>query len=128
MIHILLLLNCAPLEIEYTSETNGCTNWDPNLETVPKLDIYFEEDDLIVQRTGVFKHCDTTFTPVIEQLDGYKLSIREYWTVTDDTESCSSCFSPAVRFANLANRKLEFWWYVGDEAISFDVIDTEDAE
>lgn len=126
--YFLFLLNCAPLELEYTSETNGCTNWDPNLQTVPELDIYYEGNDLIVERTGVFKHCNSTFTPVVEQLDGYKLSIREYWTVADDTESCNSCFSPAVRFTKFANRTLEFWWYVGDEAISFDVIDTEDAE
>ena len=126
--YFLFLLNCAPLQLEYSTETNGCSNWDPNIETVPKLELFYDNEDLIVQRTGVFQHCDATFNPVIEQIDGYKLSIREYWSTVDETQACNSCFSPAVRFTNLGNRSLEFWWYVGDEAISFDVIDTEAAE
>ena len=125
---ILLLLHCAPLELEYSSETNGCTNWDPNVETVPELNLFYDNEDLIVQRNGVFNHCDATFTPVIAQIDGYKLSIREYWTAVEDSAACNSCFSPTVRFSNLGKRNLEFWWYVGDEGISFDVIDTQDAE
>ena len=125
---ILTLLACSPLELEYSTETQGCQNWDPNADTESTLNIYFEDDDLIIQRTGVFQHCESEFAPVIEQIDSYKLSIREYWNVSDASVDCETCFSPTVRMTSYPNRNLEFWWYVGESAISFDVIDTEQAE
>ena len=60
--------------------------------------------------------------------DSYKLSIREYWTVSDATVDCETCFSPSVRMTSYPIENLEFWWYVGESAISFDVIDTDQAE
>ena len=129
MIYIFsILFACNPVPLEYSTEEQGCQNWDPNTDTESSLNIYFEGDDLVIQRTGVFQHCESEFTPVIEQQDSYKLSIREYWTTSDATEDCETCFNPSVRLTSYPNRDLEFWWYIGDSAISFDVIDTDQAE
>lgn len=128
MIYFLLAIACKPIQLDYSSETGGCQDWDPNTDTVPTLNIYYDNDDLIVQRTGVIQHCDAEFTPVIDQMDSYKLSIREYWTNSEDVNECQTCTSPTVRLTSYPNRMLEFWWYIGDSGISFDVIDTTETE
>ena len=112
----------------HRTETEGCQNWDPNSETEQTLNIYYDNDDLIVQRTGVIQHCDSEFSPVIEQMDSYKLSIREYWINSEEVTDCQTCFNPTVRLTNYPSRMLEFWWYIGDSSISFDVIDTTETE
>ena len=128
MIHLFsLFLACNPIELEYSTETQGCQNWDPNVAE-STLNIYYEGEDLVVQRTGVLQHCESNFNPVIEQQDGYKLTIREFWDIPDTATDCETCFSPTVRLTSYPNRDLEFWWYIGDSAISFDVIDTDQAE
>ena len=121
------LLACNPLELEYSTETQGCQDWDPSSDTESTLNIYKEGEDLLIQRTGVIQNCEADFAPVIEQIDSYKLSIREYWNVSDAAIDCETCLSPTVRMT-YPTRNLEFWWYVGENSISFDVVDTEQAE
>ena len=128
MIYLLFTLACAPIQLDYSSETEGCQDWDPNSETEPTLNIYYDNEDLVVQRTGVIQSCDAEFSPVIEQMDSYKLSIREYWTNSQEVNDCQTCFSPTVRLTTYPNRMLEFWWYIGESSISFDVIDTTETE
>lgn len=129
MINLLFILfACGPVPLEYSTEEQGCQNWDPNADAESSLNIYFEGEELVIQRTGVLQHCEAQFSPIIEQQDSYKLSIREYWTTSDATVDCETCFSPSVRLTSYPNRDLEFWWYIGDNAISFDVIDTDQAE
>ncbi len=123
---VLLLFACTPQSLEFYTDAEGCKNWNPTEETEPYLRIYQQEGSLIVQRQGVEQYCDATFTPVIEQMNSYKIAIREYWDVSDNTHDCQTCLAPTVTFTESPNRKLEFWWYVGDNGISFDVIDTED--
>ena len=105
---LLILFACNPVPLEYSSEEQGCQNWDPNAEAESSLNIYFEGEELVIQRTGVLQHCEAQFSPIIEQQDSYKLSIREYWTTSDATVDCETCFSPSVRLTSYPNRDLEF--------------------
>ena len=124
-----LFLACNPIELQYSSETQGCQNWDPSATTESSLNIYYEGEDLIIQRTGVLQHCKSDFNPIIDQQGSYKLTIREFWDASDTDLDCeTTCFSPTVRLTSYPNRALEFWWYIGDNPISFDVIDTDQAE
>ena len=128
MIPLLFTIACNPFQLEFSSETEGCQDWNPNTDTVPTLNIFYDQEDLIVQRTGVLQNCDAEFTPVIEQMDSYKLSIKEYWTNSEGVNDCQTCFSPTIRLTAYPDQMLEFWWYVGDSEISFDVIDSTEAE
>jgi len=121
----LLLLACGTPTIEYTASVEGCRDWNPTETTTPYLDIYEDNGDLVVERWGVIQSCDAAFTPVIEPINGYKISIREYWDASDTSPDCETCLAPTIRFSQYPSRTLEFWWYLGNEAISFDVIDTE---
>ncbi len=123
--YLLVLIACAPTPIEFYSETEGCTDWNPSSDTEPYLNIAQKDNMLLVQRQGVEQYCDATFTPVIEQIDSYKIGIREYWDISQSSRDCQTCLAPTVVFTEFPTRQLEFWWYVGDNGISFDVIDTD---
>ena len=124
----IIFIACNPPEIEYTSTVEGCTDWNPNEDTVPSLEILMEDEDLIVRRRGVIQYCDAEFIPVIEQLNGYKFGIREYWNTDDADLDCQTCLTPTVRFTQYPSRTVEYWWYIGDNGISFDVTDTNEIE
>ena len=128
MIYLIYAFACNPLELEYSTETQGCQDWNPSDDIESSLNIYYENEDLVIQRMGVFQQCGAEFAPVIEQMESYKLSIREYWDASEEAVDCETCFNPTVRMTSYPNRDLEFWWYIGESPISFDVIDTEQAE
>ena len=126
MILLISMLACKPPQIEYSSAVEGCTDWNPNEETVSTLEIAMEGDDVLVSRRGVMQYCDAEFTPVIEQLNQFKFGIREYWNTDDVDLDCQTCLMPTVRFTQYPSRTVEFWWYIGDNGISFDVTDTNE--
>lgn len=121
---IFLLWACAPQQLEFSAETLGCADLDfsdDNQES--ELVLKTDKNDLLVSRTLVYQNCDSEFVPTYEN-DDYKINIREYWETNDD--SCQVCFQPTVRIVDGADLELEFWWYIGDEASSFNLIQTEE--
>ena len=128
MILFLSFIACNPPELEYSSSIEGCTDWNPNDDAEPELEILMEGDDLLVRRRGVIQYCDAEFTPVVEQLNNFKFGVREYWNTEDVDLDCQTCLTPTVRFTQYPSRVVEFWWYIGDNGISFDVTDTNEIE
>ena len=118
-----ILLSCAPIPIETSYEEQGCLDWSPNQQNQPELNIVRDGADLLVYRNYVIQYCDGDFIPGVEMTDTYKVSIREYWDSGDN--SCETCLAPTVRLKNYGDQFIEFWWYVGDSSISFNVIDTD---
>lgn len=119
-----LLFACQPTEIEMSSEVQGCQNWNPSEDNVPVLEITRDGDDVLIYRNYVDQYCDAEFTPTLDVLSQYKVSIRESWTVQNN--DCSSCSAPTVRLHDYQGDFFEFWWYIGDSAISFNVINTDE--
>lgn len=128
MIFLIHFLACPPPTIEYTATIEGCRDWNPTEATSSYLDVYKDNGDLVVQRWGVMQYCDADFTPVIEPINNYKFSIREYWDTSESSTDCETCLAPTIRFSQYPSRTLEFWWYLGNDGISFDVIDTESVD
>lgn len=119
---LLLLWSCAPTELEFSTEVLGCENFDFSAEENGESQLKIETDkglDLLVSRTFVYQNADAIFSPTYE-IDDYKVYIREFWETEDD--SFQVCFQPIVRVLNSADLSLEFWWYIGNEAISFDLV------
>lgn len=116
---------CNPKPLELSAEMYGCENQDFSEQEDSVLEIEKDGSDLLVRRTNVLQNCDAVFTPTFET-DQWKVYIREYWTSEDN--SCQSCFSPTIRIANYEGDSLEFWWYLGDDSISFNVIDSSSVE
>ena len=120
----LLLLACAPTEIEMSSEVLGCRDWNPSEDYTPTLEIVRDGADILISRNYVDQYCDADFTPTLDVLSQYKISIRESWVV--QSNDCSSCSAPTVRLHDYQGDFLEFWWYIGESAISFNVINTDE--
>ena len=118
---IYLLVACGPISLEFTPETNGCENYDFDNPAPSELILVEDGDDILIQRTMVFKSANATFTPTYS-VDDYKIYIREYW---EGEVGDSFCWMPTVRVSSPPNRALEFWWYDGDADISEDVLQYE---
>lgn len=119
-----ILAACAPIEIEMSSEVQGCHNWNPSEEYTPVLEIQRDGDDILISRNYVEQYCDADFTPTLDVLNSYKISIRESWTVQNN--DCSFCSAPTIRLHDYQGDFWEFWWYIGDSAISYNVINTDE--
>ena len=122
LLNLLYLLACAPIPIEASYEEQGCIDWDPNLQHESELNIVRDGSDLLVYRNYVIQYCDGEFVPQVDP-DTYKVLIREFWNSEDS--SCETCLAPTVRIKNYEGQFLEFWWYIGDNDISFNIIDTD---
>jgi hypothetical protein len=121
---LFLLWACAPQQLKFSGETLGCEDLDFSDESQEsELVLKTDGSDLLVSRTLVYQNCDAEFAPIYKN-DGDKIHIREYWE-TNDT-SCQTCFQPTVRIIDGAGLDLEFWWYLGDESNSFNLIQTEE--
>ena len=122
MILIYLLTACQPTELSMNSEIQGCSNWNPSIQQESVLQIALENNDLLISRNYVDQYCDAEFTPVLT-VDNYKVTIREYWNT--NSNDCSTCSAPTVRIENYEGDFFEFWWYIGESSISFNVINTD---
>ena len=118
---IWFLFACGPIALEFSPEGNGCENVDFDNPEESELLVKEDGDDLLVQRTMVFKSSSAEFVPTYS-VDNYKIHIREYWEDDGDGEFC---WTPTVRIVDHPGIDLEFWWYIGDAAISEDVLQYE---
>ena len=118
---IWLLFACAPISLEFSAENNGCVNHDFDNPEESELIMTEEENDLVIQRPIVYQSASAEFVPQYS-IDRYKVFIREYW---EGEGSSDFCWNPTVRILNHPDVNLEFWWYVGDEPISVDVLQYE---
>jgi hypothetical protein len=123
LLNLLYTIACAPVELNTSYEELGCSDWDPNEENQPVLNLEMDGRDLLVYRNYVIQYCDGEFVPAVEMMDSDSFSIREFWNSEDNT--CETCFAPTVRIKDYDGQYIEFWWYIGDSAISFNVVDTD---
>ena len=115
---IWVLFGCQATSLEFTSEVNGCENYDFENPGPSELRLIEEGDDLLIQRTGVLLDSEAEFVPTFTMED-YKVYIREYW---NDGTGEQFCWTPTVRITDHPGVALEFWWYIADDVISVDVL------
>ena len=121
------LVGCATSELEFSTETVGCSNWDFNNPENSYLQILRDGNDVLVSRQGVIQQCDAQFTASYS-VDDYKIHIRENWVLPEGNSDCEVCLAPTVRIVDYQEQELEFWWYEGDDNIAFGVVQTSELE
>ena len=118
---IWFLFGCQAISLEFVAEGQGCENYDFNSPGPSELRLLEDGNDLLIQRTGVLLDSEADFVPTYT-LEDYKVFIREYWNEGDGEQFC---WNPTVRIQNHPGTPLEFWWYIGDDVISVDVLQYE---
>jgi len=115
---IWMFFACNPISLEFSPENAGCINHDFDDPDQSEIALIEEDQDLLIRRTNVFRSSSAEFKPTYS-VNGYKVSIREYWDGGSDDQFC---WNPTVRIINHPNEFLEFWWYEGDSNISTNII------
>jgi hypothetical protein len=115
---IWLFMACGPISLEFLFENNGCENLDFDNPSDSEIILKEEDDDLLVQRTMVFKSANAEFSPTYSSNDN-EIYIREYW---DGEEGTDFCWTPTVRIINPPTVDLEFWWYIEENDIAENVV------
>ena len=115
---IVFFLACGPISLEFSPENNGCENIDFDNPSASEIILQEEGDDLLVQRTMVFKSSNAEFAPEYE-VKGNEIYIREFWNGEEGDEFC---WNPTVRILNHPGVFLEFWWYQENNDIAENVV------
>ena len=115
---IWFLFGCQAISLEFSAEVNGCENYDFENPGPSELRLIEEGDDLLIQRTGVLLDSEAEFVPTFT-IEEYKVYIREYWNEGNGEQFC---WTPTVRIQDHPQSPLEFWWYIGDDVISVDIL------
>lgn len=115
------MFGCGEVTIETQSLTLTCDeNVDPE---VSEIEWDSDGNDILIRRTAVFQAIDSVFAPEITIMSD-SIDLKEFWREGEEDDTVI-CMSPTLRVINPPTGDYELWWYIEDEAISFDLIEFE---
>lgn len=115
-----ILIGCTDYNLETQSITEICDDSIDQNESILRWS--FDDSDILVQRTSVFKSSDAIFTPEVS-IEEDQIYIREFWDTAEAEEE--GCFVPTLKILNPQFDNVEVWWFLADEQISIDIVEIE---
>lgn len=110
---------CAPVPLEITAETLGCTDVDfTNPEPVAALGFAMDGPDALVWLDGVWVPGDAAFEPDFS-VDGTAIDTLEAWSAGTEAETCRR---PTLRIVGAPAGDYELRWTRPGDSLAWDTV------
>lgn len=100
--------------ISYYAES--CSDWEfDEGEQEPELEVVVEGEEFLFRRVGVEMECNASFQPEIVA-QHHLIQVFELWELPDDSEECTTCFTPTVAITDLRRGDYDLQWFEGQSS------------